>query len=68
MLALDDDRWERLTTFFPSGKDLPNVLKQWLTSIGSDEEGTIYGRDRFDLFLQRRSVNIARRLLEGYAC
>jgi hypothetical protein len=59
MLSLDDDRWERLTTFFGSPKELPNVLKQWLASIGTDEEATIYGRDLFDLFLHQATITNA---------
>lgn len=59
MLSLDDDRWERLTTFFGSPNVLPNVLRQWLASIGSDEEETIYGRDLFDLFLHQATITNA---------
>jgi hypothetical protein len=59
MLSLDDDRWERLTTFFASGKELPSVLKQWLASIGSDEEATIYGRDLFDMYLHQATITNA---------
>jgi hypothetical protein len=59
MLALDDIRWERLRTFFESGQELPKVLKQWLASIGSEEEATIYGRDLFDLFLHQATITNA---------
>jgi hypothetical protein len=59
MLSLDDDRWERLTTFFPSPKDLPKVLGRWLASIGTEEEQTIYGRDLFDLFLHQATITNA---------
>jgi hypothetical protein len=59
MLSLDDDRWERLTTFFGSGKELPSVLNQWLASIGSDEEATIYGRDLFDMYLHQATITNA---------
>lgn len=56
MLALNDDRWSRLTTFFGEPENLPNVLRQWLASIGLDEEGTIYRRDLFDLFLHQNTI------------
>jgi hypothetical protein len=59
MLSLDDDRWERLTTFFGSGKELPSVLRLWLASIGSDEEATIYGRDLFDMYLHQATITNA---------
>ena len=59
MLPLDDDRWSRLTTFFGEPENLPNVLRQWLASIGFDEEDTIYRRDLFHLFLHQNTITNA---------
>jgi hypothetical protein len=59
MLSLDDERWERLTTFFGEPKDLPKVLRSWLAAIGSDEEHTFYIRNLFDFFLHQATITNA---------
>jgi hypothetical protein len=59
MLSLDDNRWERLTTFFGTPEELPIVLGQWLASIGTNEEDTIYRRDLFDIFLHQATITNA---------
>ena len=59
MLALDDERWSRLTTFFGEAKDLPEVIRRWLSSLQTEEERTIYLRDLFDLFLHQNTITNA---------
>lgn len=59
MLPLDDDRWGCLTTFFGEPEDVPKVLREWLLSIGSDQEDTIYREDLFDLFLHQATITNA---------
>ena len=59
MLPLDDEHWARLTTFFGEPENLPSVLRQWLASIGSDQEDTIYRRDLFDFFLHQATITNA---------
>lgn len=59
MLALDDRRWGYLTTFFGEPEDVPKVLGEWLLSIGSDQEDTIYREDLFDLFLHQATITNA---------
>ena len=56
MLLLDDERWRYLTTFFGEPEDLPKVVGEWLASIGSDQEDTIYRDDLFDLFLHQVTI------------
>lgn len=59
MLALDDDRWQQLTTFYGEPKDVPRVLDDWIASIGFDQEDTIYRRDLFDVFLHQATITNA---------
>jgi hypothetical protein len=59
MLLLDDERWGYLTTFFGGPEDLPKVVGEWLASIGSDQENTIYRDDLFDLFLHQVTITNA---------
>jgi hypothetical protein len=59
MLQLDDDRWGYLTTFFGKPDEVPQVLRVWLASIGTDQEDTIYRRDLFDLFLHQATITNA---------
>ena len=59
MLSLNDDRWRFLTTFFGKPDELPTVIGEWLASIGSDQEQTIFYRDLFDLFLHQATITNA---------
>src|SRR5262245_19789532 len=59
MLPLHDHRWGELTTFFGEPEKLPVVLREWLASIGGDEEETIYRRDLFDQFLHQGTITNA---------
>lgn len=60
MLPLDDNRWECLTTFFGEPEEVPQLLQGWLSSIGTDQEDTIYRRDLSDVFLHQATItNVA---------
>jgi hypothetical protein len=59
MLPLDDARWACLTTFSGKPEDVPQVLREWLASVGTAQEDTIYGRDLFDLFLHQATITNA---------
>jgi hypothetical protein len=56
MLSLDDERWSLLTTFFGEPESVPKVIREWIQSIGTDNEDTIYERDLFDLFLHQVTI------------
>ena len=60
MLSLDDDRWRHLTTFFGQPEELPSIIKDWLESIGSEQEEVVYDRDLVDIFLHQSTItNVA---------
>jgi hypothetical protein len=59
MLSLDDDRWERLTTFFGSPKKLRKAVRRWLASVNSNEEETSYRHNLFELFLHQGTITNA---------
>jgi hypothetical protein len=56
MLPIDDRRWNLLTTFFEDPEHLKGVLEDWLQSIGSPQEDTIYLNDLYDLFIHQVSI------------
>ena len=59
MLPLNDDKWKQITTFFGESEHLPSVIQEWLESIGTDREETIYREDLFDLFLHQATITTA---------
>lgn len=59
MLALNDDRWQFLTTFFGEAQALPLVISEWLLALGTDQESTIYYGDLFDTFLHQATITNA---------
>ncbi len=59
MLPLDDERWKQLSTFFGEPENLPSVIRDWLKSIGSDQEDVVYCRDLSELFLHQATITNA---------
>ena len=59
MLPLDDDKWKQLSTFFGESENLPSVIRDWLKSIGSDQEVIVYCRDLSELFLHQATITNA---------
>ncbi len=60
MLPLNDDRWQQLTTFFQEPKDIPNIIEEWLASVGFDQnESKIYYDILFDIFLHQTTITNA---------
>lgn len=52
MLLLKSPRWSELDTFFGESMNLPSVLKEWIDSIGFDQEMSNYN-DLYQLFLHQ---------------
>ena len=52
MLPLDSPRWSELDTFFGKPENLPNVIGEWVASIGFDQEARNYN-ELYQLFLHQ---------------